>query len=128
MLDTASGFRALLEGLACATKLIGRTIRVCVTTHVRAFLSLYHTIEALSEYRYDTPSQKGTSMPKSTKRIIVLTVAVIALLCALSQVLPTYNYVSLRGPDGELQVERVGFGAGNVQVETDGASIRSTSR
>ena len=65
-------------------------------------------------------------MPK--KRAIYIVVAVIAIIGALSQVLPTYNYVHMSGPDGTVEVERAGFGPQNVEAKSSTGSVRSSSR
>jgi hypothetical protein len=67
-------------------------------------------------------------MSRQTKRMLIGAAVVIAILAALSQVLPSYNYVSVSGPDGTVRVERAGFGPQSVQVETQDASVRSSSR
>jgi flagellar basal body-associated protein FliL len=56
------------------------------------------------------------------KRIhwVLIVVAVIAL--AAVGAFPSYSFVSVTGPDGNLTVQQAGFGG--VHVQTDNADIR----
>jgi hypothetical protein len=51
---------------------------------------------------------------------LILAVVVVAL--AAVGVLPSYTFVSVQGPDGNIRVQNAGFGG--IHVKTDNADIR----
>lgn len=51
---------------------------------------------------------------------MILALAVVGL--GVSGLLPSFSYVSVRGPDGDLTVQHAG--PGGVHVKTDNADIR----
>jgi flagellar basal body-associated protein FliL len=58
------------------------------------------------------------------KRIhwVLIAAAVIAL--AAVGAFPSYSFVSVTGPDGNLVVQKAGFGNNGIHVQTDTADIR----
>jgi hypothetical protein len=56
---------------------------------------------------------------------IAVTVAALAVLTNFS---PGYTCVRVSGPDGEVQVEKAGFGPQSVRVEQPGTRIECNTR
>jgi hypothetical protein len=53
----------------------------------------------------------------------VLIVAAVIALAAVGA-FPSYSFVSVTGPDGDLVVQQAGFGNNGIRVQTDTADIR----
>jgi hypothetical protein len=51
-------------------------------------------------------------------------IALVVVALGAVGVLPSFNSVSVRGPDGDLTVRQAGFGPGGIHVKTDAADIR----
>ena len=66
-------------------------------------------------------------MKKRIRRLLVC-LAVAAGVVALAIASPSYTYVSVTGPDGEIRVEKAGFGPQRIRVETPGGSVESSTR
>lgn len=64
-------------------------------------------------------------MKLKTKHWLMLA-AVVVVLGAVGA-LPSFNFVSVRGPDGDITVQKAGFGNTGIRVKTDNADIRVNS-
>ena len=53
---------------------------------------------------------------------VLIAIALIAL--GAVGALPSFNFVSVRGPDGDITVQKAGFGNGGIHVQTENADIR----
>lgn len=56
------------------------------------------------------------------KKIHWLILAVVVVALAAVGALPSYSFVSVTGPDGNIRVQNAGFGG--IQVKTEEADIR----
>ena len=62
-------------------------------------------------------------MKRLTKTHWALIVIALIALGAVGA-LPSFNFVSVRGPDGDITVQKAGFGSNGIHVKTDNADIR----
>lgn len=59
-------------------------------------------------------------LSKKQWALVIITLIVLGAVGAL----PSFSYVSVRGPDGDIQVQKAGFGNNGIHVQTDNADIR----
>jgi hypothetical protein len=67
-------------------------------------------------------------MSKLTRKKVVLILLGIAAVALLANFSPSYTYVSVGDPKGDIKVERAGFGPQSVRVEKSDIRIESSSR
>jgi hypothetical protein len=64
------------------------------------------------------------NLSKKQWALVVLALVVLGAVGAL----PSFSYVSVRGPDGDVTVQKAGFGNNGIHVQTDTADIKVNSR